>query len=60
MQGEENKALAENLQKKYYCGEGGEEESHGKGKKRKISETATPGGATPTTKVHELRRLPKY
>ena len=59
VQAEGNMARAENLQKKY-CGEGGEEESHGKGKKRKISETATPGGATPSTKVHEVLRLSKY
>ena len=58
VQGEENKALAENLQKKY-CGEGSEEESHGKGKKRRISVAATPGGATPT-KVHGIQSYLDY
>ena len=53
VQGDENKALAENLQKKY-CGDGGEEENHGKGEKRKISETAAPGDAPPT-KVHGIQ-----
>ena len=51
VQGDENKALAENLQKKY-CG-GGEE---GKGRKRRISETQAPGpGGAPPTKVHGIQ-----
>ena len=55
-QGDDNKALAENLQKKYYCGQGGEEESHGKGKKRRISEPQAPGpGGAPPTKVHGIQ-----
>ena len=47
--GDENKALAEVLRKKY-CGEGGEAQS--KNKKRKSSESMnpTPGGA-PSTNV---------
>ena len=50
MHGDENKALAEILRKKY-CGEG-EEETQSKNKKRKSSESMnpTPGGA-PSTKV---------
>ena len=53
VQGDENMALAANLQKKY-CGK--EEESHGKGKKRKIGETKAPGpGGAPPTKVHGIQ-----
>jgi hypothetical protein len=51
--GDENKALADNL-KKRYCGEGGEGESQAKGKKRKSTCTHSepmPGGATPAAKV---------
>ena len=53
VQGDENKELAETLQKKY-CGQGGEEENHGKSKKRRISEPPAPGGAPPT-KVHGIQ-----
>ena len=49
VQGNENTALAEDLQRKY-CGKGGE---GGKGKKRRISE---PQGGAPSTKVHGIQR----
>ena len=51
VQGDENMALAANLEKKY-CREEGEEESHGKGKKRRINETK---GGAPPTKVHGIQ-----
>ena len=48
--GDENKALAETLRKKY-CGEG-EEETQSKNKKRRISESTNPTtGGAPSTKV---------
>ena len=53
VQGDENTALAENLQRKY-CGAGGEE---GKGKKRRINEAQ---GGAPPTKVHGIQGYLDY
>ena len=47
--GDENKALAEVLLKKY-CGEG-EEQTQSKNKKRRISESTNPTTGAPSTKV---------